>query len=207
MCSSIFAQTNFITLRQIETEMNSLNNNTNSTIFFVPDNVVAHKYSFLNLSGQALTGSALAIAFAIPPFTVAWARALGMAQSSKSLDTALGILTLASYTFGSAVGVHWVAKSQNSKLSFWGTVGYSVIGSGVGAVLLAVLASRYETIPEFGGSIAALCPIIASMIYASFISDWPQEPQKISFAENSLTQKDLFEYSKLFNIELFRVKL
>ena len=207
ICSSIIAQNNFKSLRQFEADINTLHyyESTSTVNFFVPDNVVSRKYSFINLFGQALVGSASAVVFVIPS-----AYALGNAifhNSSSSSKSALGILALSSYLFGAAVGVHWVAKFQNSKLSFWGTVGYSVIGGGVGAILATVLASQHRIIPTFGSIIVALTPIIGSMIYASFISDWPQEPQKISFVKTSLTQKDLFEYSKLFNIELFRVKL
>ena len=208
MCSSIIAQNNFKSLRQLETDINTLHyyESASTVTCFVPDNVVSHKYSFINLSGQALVGSALAVGFSILPFSVAFGSALS-GNSTETSQATLEILTISSYLFGAAVGVHWVAKSQNSKLPFWGTVGYSVIGGGVGAILATVLASQYTTIPTFGGIIVALSPVIGSMIYASFISDWPQEPQKISFVENSLTQKDLFEHSKLFNIELFRVKL
>jgi len=208
ICSSIIAQNNFKSLRQIETDTNTLHyyESTSTVTCFVPDNVVSHKYSFINLSGQALVGSALAVGLSILPFSAAIGSALS-GESTETSTTALGILTISSYLFGAAVGVHWVAKSQNSKLSFWGTVGYSVIGGGVGAILATVLASQYRRIPAFGGIIVALSPIIGSMIYASFISDWPQEPQKVSFVKNSLNQKDLFEHSKLFNIELFRIKL
>ncbi len=208
MCSSIIAQNNFKSLRQFETDTTTLhyNNSTSTIICFVPDNIVSHKYSFINLTGQALVGSALAVGFSILPSSVAFISALS-GKSTEISQATLGILTISSYLFGSAVGVHWVAKSQNSKLSFWGTVGYSAIGGGFGAILTTILASHYTTIPAFGGIIVALCPIIGSMIYASFISDWPQEPQKISFVKNNLTQNDIFEQSKLFNIELFRIKL
>ena len=59
--------------------------------------------------------------------------------SKDQVNAASAILTIAWYTFGAAVGVHWIAKSENPELSFWGTVGSSVIGAGVGLGLVSAI--------------------------------------------------------------------
>lgn len=183
-----------------------IENYKSSFNFGLPDNIAAKKHSFLNLSGQALVGSAFAVGFSVLPLAATWANIWG-SDGTPVTQTTLEIQTLSSYLFGSAVGVHLVAKSENSVLSFWKTFGYSAIGGGVGIILIAILASQYETIPGTGGLIVALCPIIGSMVYASFISDWYQESQDVTFAKTLKSHKDLFEQTKLFDIELLRIKL
>jgi hypothetical protein len=170
------------------------------------DNILSHHHSFFNLSGQALVGSALAFGFAILPLS---AGALN-AWSGKSTDasqTAFGILALSSYLFGATVGVHWIAKSENPNLSFWATAGYSAIGGGVGIIVASVLAANYTTVPTVGVIIIALTPIIGSMIYASFISDWPNENQESTFSKINFSHKDLIEQTNIINLELLRIKL
>jgi hypothetical protein len=206
LCSNILAQNCYKPIGHLMFEIKYFDKSSNSHIvLFESDKTVSQKHSFLNLSGQAFVGSAFAVGFSILPLAAAWANAWGSDGTTAS-QTALGILTISSYLFGSAVGVHLVAKSENSELSLWKTFGYSAIGGGVGAILVAILASQYETIPGAGGVIVALCPIIGSMVYTSFISDWPQDNQKVSFAKTSLSHKDFIDQTKLFNIELLRIK-
>jgi len=207
LCSIVPAQNSCKPIGYLNAEIKYFDKNNNSNIvLFGTDKIVTQKHSFLNLSGQAIVGSAFAVGFSILPLAATWANAWGSDGTPVS-QTALGILTISSYLFGSAVGVHLVAKSENGELSLWKTFGYSAIGGGVGVVLVAILASQYETIPGAGGVIVALCPVIGSMVYASFISDWPQDNQKVSFAKTTLSHKDFIEQTKLFNLELFRIKL
>jgi hypothetical protein len=206
-CSIVPAQNICRPIGYLKAEIKYFDKNNNShIILFETDKTVTHKHSFLNLSGQAIVGSTFAVGFSILPLTAAWANAWG-SDGTPASQTALGILTVSSYLFGSAVGVHLVAKSENPELSLWKTFGYSAIGGGVGVVLVAIFASQYETIPGAGDVIVALCPIIGSMVYASFISDWPQEYQEVSFAKTSILHKDIIDQTKLFNIELLRIKL
>ena len=170
------------------------------------DNILTEHHSFLNLSGQALVGSTLAMGFSILPLGAGVADALSR-NSTKGSQTALGILAISSYLFGAAVGVYWIASYENPNLSFWGTVGYSAIGGSVGVVLVSILATNYTTIPTIGAIIVALTPLIGSMVYASFISDWPVKIQSNSFYKNSLSHKDLVEQSQIINIELLKIKL
>ncbi len=210
ICSLNFAQNNFKPVCRLATDIKySDNYNETHIIYFHPEEIVRKNYSFLNLSGQAILGSAFAVGFSILPLTAGLANSMGSDGTPTSravLGVTLGIITLSSYMFGSAVGVHLVAKSQNPALSFWGTVGYSAIGFGAGIALLAILASQYETIP-CGGGIVLFFPIISSMVYASFISDWPKENENISFSKFNLSHKDIIERTKLLNLELFRIKL
>ena len=207
LCSSILAQNSCKPISHLLAEIKYLDKINNcQIILFETDKPVSKKYSFLNLSGQAIVGSVFAVGFSILPLAASWANA-GGSDGTPVSQTALGILTVSSYIFGSAIGVRLIAKSKNSELSFWGTVGYSAIGGGVGVILLSILASQYKTIPGADGVIVALCPIIGSMVYASFISDWPQENQEVSFTKTSISHKDIIEQTKLFNMELLRIKL
>jgi len=164
------------------------------------DSLVTQKHSVENTCGQALVGSLCAAGFAVLPFS-AVSSGLG---SKDQVNAASAILTIAWYTFGAAVGVHWIAKSENPELSFWGTVGSSIIGAGVGFGFVSAVSSAFTDPPYFSAVIAALCPIISSMIYASFISEWPSDSQNIALQKNILAHKDLIEKSKLFDAELFR---
>lgn len=163
-----------------------------------------HNHSFLNLSGQAVVGSLLAAGFSIIPFGLAAGDAWNRADDEYN-ETILGIIFISSYLFGAAVGVHWVAKAENPDLSLWKTFGYSAIGGGFSTVLIAILAEKYTTLPSEGIVIAFLSPILSSMIYASFISDWPSEKHAISLQNKCLSQKDLIEQSQLFDLELIRI--
>jgi hypothetical protein len=127
--------------------------------------------------------------------------------SNEQVSTASAILTLSFYVFGASVGVYWFAQSENPELSFWGTVGFSFIGAAVGSGLVAILASGNDSPPTAGVVLAALFPIISSMIYTSSIANWPTENQSIPLPKNSLSHKDLIQYSKIFDVELLRIKL
>lgn len=207
VCSNIFAQDSYQSIGHLKSEINYFCKIDNSRIvLFESDKTISQKHSILNLSGQALVGSTFAVGFSILPLAAMWANAWG-SDGTPASQTAIGILTLSSYLFGSAVGVHLVAKSENPELSLWKTFGYSAIGGGTGIILLSILASQYETIPGAGDVIVALCPIIGSMVYTSFIADWPQDYQKVSFIKTNLSHKDIIEQTKLFDIELLRIKL
>lgn len=169
------------------------------------DNLSSRHHTFLNLSGQFLAGSSLAIGFSILPVSAGFADAWS-GKSTNVSQTAWGILIISSYLFGAAVGVHWIASYENPNLSFWGTVGYSAIGGGVGSIILSILAVNYKTIPPFGAVVVALTPVIGSMVYASFISDWPDESKEMSFDKIIGSHKDLIEQTKIFDIELLKIE-
>ena len=170
------------------------------------DKISPQHYSFLNLSGQVLLGSTLAVGFSLLPLSAGFADALS-GKSTTTSQTALGILAISSYLFGATVGVHWIASYENPNLSFWGTAGYSAIGGGVGTIIVSILAANYTTVPTIVVIIVALTPIIGSMIYASLISDWPNENQEMSFHKINFSHKDLVEQTTIVKLELLRIKL
>lgn len=165
------------------------------------DSDLIKSYSIENIFGQALVGSLCAATFAAFPFSATSSK-LG---SRDQLNSASAILTIAWYTFGAAVGVHWIAKSENPELSFWGTFGSSVIGACLGTGFIYLLSDGIKSPPHFSVVIAAVSPIISSMIYASFISDWPNENRDLSLQKDILAHKDLINHSKIFDLELLRI--
>ena len=204
---SIFSQITSGQSVQLTAEMKSYHTSFHNRFTVVQtDNVSSQHHSFFNLSGQALVGSALAVGFSFLPLSAGFADAWS-GESNTASQTALGILAISSYLFGAAVGVHWIASYENPNLSFWRTAGYSAIGGGVGTIIVSILAANYTTVPTIGVIIVALTPIIGSMIYASFISEWPNESQEISFNKINFSHKDLIEQTNIINLELLRIKL
>ncbi len=175
--------------------------NYNQKNFVRSDSVSSHNYSFGNVCGQAIVGSLCAAVFVVLPFS-AVSSGLG---SKDQVNSASAILTITWYTFGAAVGVHWIAKSENPELSFWGTFGTSVIGACLGTGFIYLLSDGIKSPPHFSVVIAALSPIISSMIYASFISEWPSENQNITLQKDNLAHKDLINHSKILDLELLRI--
>lgn len=205
--ASIFAQNESNQLAQFKIRMKS--NDTyayNRFTIVQQDKISSQHYSLLNLTGQALVGSTLAVGFSILPLSAGFANAWS-GKSTDASQSALGILAISSYLFGAAVGVHWIASYENPNLSFWGTAGYSAIGGGCGALIAAILAANYTTVPAPGVIVVLLTPVIGSMIYASFVADWPNESKQVSFHKISFSHKDLIELAKVINLELLRINL
>ncbi|HKI77680.1 MAG TPA: hypothetical protein VKA26_03985 [Ignavibacteriaceae bacterium] len=205
--SCTFAQNELSLVIQQKSEIQtSYQHNYNWIANTKPDETSSHHYSFLNLSGQAVVGSALAVAFALPPLTAEFAASWG-SRTTTFTRTALGILSISSYIFGAGVGVHWVAKGENPTLSFWKTIGASTAGGGAGILFASVLAVYNTKISDVVVTIILLTPVIGSMIYASIISDWPEDNQAMFFYKNCVAQKDLVQQTNLFNLELLKIKL
>ena len=205
--TSILAQTNPLSFNLLKNEMIFANNmDYNYNKLLLSDSSVRHNYTVLNLAGQAVVGSALAVGFSILPlyadFVNSWS-----GHSSDVSDVSFAVLCISSYLFGAATGVYSIAKYQNPKLSYWRTVEFSAIGGGAGAIIAAVLASKYTTLPGAGGTIIFLCPIISSMLYASLISDWPQQNTNLSYSRKIFTLSDLYNSTNIFNIELIHLNL
>lgn len=205
--ASILPQSESNQLAEVKAKMKSdsfsaLNNFTVVQI----DNISSQHHSILNLAGQALVGSSLAVGFSILPLSSAFGDALS-GNATVASQTALGVLAISTYLFGAAVGVHWIASYENPNLSFWGTFGYSAIGGGVGTIIASVLAANYTTVPTAGVIFVALTPIMGAMTYASFISEWPGENQETSFNKAYDSHKDLIEHSNIVNLELLRIEL
>jgi hypothetical protein len=192
---------------QLKDELHRFNENDKDKIIlfeFSKDN--SQRHSIINLMGQGVVGSGFAFLSLIPPFAAAWANAWS-SNISPTLQTTLFIVAVSSYIFSSSLGVYLVAKYENSNLSLLPTFGYSAIGGGFSLILLAILSTQYTTIPEFGGWVAALSPVIGSMVYASLVADWPIENNSITFRKSNLSHKEFYEQTKLFDIELLRINL
>ncbi|MDR3626259.1 MAG: hypothetical protein P4L45_05475 [Ignavibacteriaceae bacterium] len=205
--TSILAQTNHLSFSLLKNETIFANNTgDNYNKLLLSDNSSHHNYSIINLTGQAVVGSALAVGFSILPlyadFVNSWS-----GHSSDVSQTSFAVLVISSYLFGAATGVYSIAKSQNSKLSYWGTVGYSAIGGGASIIIASALSLKYKTLPGAGGVIIFLCPIISSMLYASLISDWPQQNTNLSYSKKIFTLNDLYNSTNIFNIELIHLNL
>ncbi|MBL1211750.1 MAG: hypothetical protein HND52_00210 [Ignavibacteriae bacterium] len=170
-----------------------------------PLSIPPENHSFINLGGQFLVGSTLSFAFFIPSVVIGWASAWN--RSTDLEEAAVGILMISSYLFGATVGVHWIAKVENSNLSFWGTAAYSAIGGGASALLIAIASTKYTRIPSVVIIIAASLPVIGAMFYSSFISDWSDQRSEESSIQKDLTHFDLIERTKLFNINLLHIRL
>lgn len=164
------------------------------------DVIPFNKHSFSNLGAQALIGSLCAFSFAALPLSSMSSKIGGKDQPNSTA----AIITIASYAFGAAIGVHWIAKFENPENSFWGTAASSVIGAGIGSGLLFIQSSSDN---YFAGLLALLSPIISSMIYASFIAEWSSESQNIALQKKIIAHKDLINQSKIINLELLRIKL
>lgn len=166
------------------------------------------KHSTINLSLQVIVGEGLGIVLAIIPLSISFGSAWN-GSNSKVVSDVFGALSIPTYIIGVAAGVHWIARVENPKHSFWKTVGYSAIGGAAGVVLAAILASKYETIPP-AGAVTLLFPLISSIIYSTSIADWPYDNninynERFSPKKNFYSHKDLIESSKLFNISLVTI--
>lgn len=169
------------------------------------DIISSQHYSILNLAGQALFGSSLAVGFSVLPLSSAIGDALS-GNATVASQTALGVLAISTYLFGAAVGVHWIASYENPNLSFWRTFGYSAIGGVVGTIIASVLAANYTTVPTAGVIIVALTPIMGVMTYASFVSEWPGVNQATTLNQVYDSHIDLIEHSNIVNLELLRIR-
>ncbi len=202
---NIFSQNSLHSFGNIENKIvysDALYNKFSSP--FKLGNKVYDNYSLTNLVFQPVVGSGFAFIFTIPPFV----GLLNDAWNSESAisHTVWGILTISAYCLGAGTGVYLVAHIENKNLTFWKTVEYSVFGGAVGAITAAVLASQYSSIPNAGAIFIAFSPVIGAMFYTSFVADWPYQNQDLSFNNKMLSHKDLINYSKVFDIELLRIR-
>ncbi len=196
-CANINAQNIDINLQTNHNLFSSYSHgNIDDTTYQFVD-IPFNKHSFSNIGAQALVGSLCAFGFAALPFSSISSNS----GSKEQPNSAAVIVTLASYAFGAAIGVHWIAQFENPQNSFWGTAASSIIGVGIGTGLLFIQSSD----SYFIGLIAVLSPIIGSIIYTSFIAEWPNKTQNISLYQKYFSHKDLVEQSKFFNAELFRL--
>jgi len=162
------------------------------------------RHSYLNITWQLVVGSATAAGCSIIPWSIGFAEAWS-GNSSPHSQTLWGVLTLVSYTFGAGLGVYWVSHVENPAQTLWGTIGYAAIGSSTAILTVALLSAKYTTIPGPITILAVLCPVISSILYGSFVADWPQSFNSASYKQIDFAHNELFESEKLFDMQLIRI--
>jgi len=210
ICSAAYAQLSFNGSDQFERELIQSINLQDSSNSLLIKNTLPHKHSFGNSVGQYFTGTVLSVIFPLPSLLAAFTEAM-KTHGKSSGEEGLLALSLAAYLFGAGTGVYWVAHAQNRDLSYWGTIACAAAGGAVGTGLIGILATQYRTIPTWQAIIVFTTPVMGSMIYAGYFSDWPEESTLTSeilhIQKNILSHKDFIEQEKLFNIELLQIRL
>jgi len=158
---------------------------------------IQHRYSTLNLFGQTVAGYAAAVGFSALPYYLA-----GENNPGSDYKTGLIIFSVLTYLTGSATGVYFVSNIENPKISFLETLGYSALGGLLGFVTASATFNQRDPSP-FGIILFFAAPTISSMIYSSFVADWPEN--RVGIRENTKTVNDFIEKSKLFNVQLLRI--
>jgi len=115
------------------------------------------------------------------------------------------------YTLGNAIGVHFIARNNARDVSLGQSILWSTLGAASGIAIVTCTGNFWR------GNILAYTPLflpgLASIIYANFIAPKKVVKQNISqssisntnFIENKLTHKDLYNSTKLLEINLFRI--
>lgn len=171
----------------------SLNNDLNKKNY-------PRKHSTLNLFAQEIIGIGSGIGLALPSYYLSKDNRLAGSNDKETLVK----FSFLSFVIGSGIGVYLIADIENPNISFWETLGYSIIGGGTGFLILNASFDGKNISPIAIISFFIL-PTLSSMIYASYIADWGNEINT-SYNNNAVkSHKDLVERSKLFNIELGKI--
>ena len=158
------------------------------------------QHSTENIIGQAFAGILCGAGLSAIPFSSASSK---LGSREKPNESVL-IIAVACYTFGSALGVHWMAKSENPENKYWGSALSSAVGLGIGVGLVF---SGIEDPPYVTTVIAALSPLIGSIIYSTAIADWPDENPNMTLQPKILSHKDLVNSSKIVELEILKIRL
>lgn len=196
--NNVFAQKYYLDNNHHINFYNELHNYQNTKYYSTKN--ISHHYSALNLLGQNLAGYAVGVGLALPSYYLSKTNNLAGSDDKTNFI----IFSLISYIVGSATGVYCVANMENPKISYWETLGYSTVA---GAIGIAILTSTFDgdSISPIGVIITLAFPTISAMIYTSYVADWPIKKNEVGFQYKTWTHKDLIEYSKIFNMELFRM--
>ena len=207
ICFEINAQTNS-EISQISKFKLTLNQKIPSTFNYYyagTDNVRQH-HSFWNITGQVFSGAAISIVFTTP---VMW---LGIAATWKGKQTdfenaSVSAIIISSYLFSTALGVYWVAKTQNLSISLWSIAGYSLIGGAIATTTIGIISFYHQRFPGEGG-VVFLFPLISSIIYTTCIAEWPQQKAVTQyFHKTSLKHQDLINSSKIIDLPILDLSL
>ncbi len=152
-------------------------NDTSNDIQAMPGARCRHSAS--NIAAQFVGGAILGPVVAIPSlFFLAAGATLNADEERSSHDSRVGVevvcgtVALAFYTFGSAVGVHYIAKAENERNDLPTTWLYSAAGGAVAALAVVALMPYFDYVPT--ASVAVLFfPAIGAMVYTCLVADWP----------------------------------
>lgn len=174
--------------------------------------IISRRHSFWNNTKQVVYGFSLGTILALPPAIINAVNMLGegdvLNEKNYTQRTNLIVLTVTAYVVGNGVGVYAAAKGENSSLSFWGTMGYSVLGGGMGVVLASTLSTVQEPIPTVWKVIIALTPLVGAMSYTNVIADWENSPQSHSLGNvgSEYTHGNIIKRSNLFQMKVLQIE-
>jgi hypothetical protein len=173
---------------------------------------ISSRHSFWGNAKQVAFGLSLGTVLALPPAIINAVNTLGegdvLSEKNFAPQTTLIVLTVTVYVVGNGVGVYAAAKGENPSLSFWKTMGYSVLGGGTGVLLASTLSSIQEPIPTVWKVVIALTPLMGAMTYTNFIADWESSTQSRSHGNvgGEYTHSNIIERSKLFQMNLLQIE-
>jgi len=208
--SNLFAQADHKSILYLKSESKQLI----KTEQFFSDSVYSNKklnnkYSVGSLIAQGLTGSILGLGLGF--LTIGSAVAYSWRHEETTFSrVGFTLLIPTSMIFGSAIGVHFVARYENHRHSFWQTVKYSAYGAGSGVVLGLIFGSLQKSLSAGEVVLISLSPVIGSLIYSNYVTEWPETNQKdkiskITFRKLNYSFKDYYESTQLFRINILSI--
>jgi hypothetical protein len=154
----------------------------------IPDSISSdYDRSFTRIGGEFLIG-------AISGFLIYVPVVVASATRNGIRDEAIPAI-YAAYSFGAGLGVYLIAKGGNDSLSFWGTIGSSIIGGGL-SLALPFLFKEYDSILITLFSF----PVICAVIYANLIAPFPAIEKPIE--KNRADKGEEFKLSDPVNMNM-----
>ncbi len=208
--SSLFAQTNHISILYLKTESKQLiDNSVLLSDSIISKSILNKKYSVGSLIGQGLLGSVSELGLGFISAGAAFGYSFSHKETTLS-TVGFTLLIPGSMIFGSALGVHLIAKHENPKHSFWQTVKYSAYGAGGGVVLALVFGSLQQTLNAGEVIFISLTPVLGSLFYSNYVAEWPEkknnvEQKNISFGKMNYSFKDYYNSRQLFRVNILSI--
>ncbi|MCP5060843.1 MAG: hypothetical protein GY936_00050 [Ignavibacteriae bacterium] len=115
------------------------------------------------------------------------------------------------YTLGNAIGVHFIARNNDRNVTLGHTILWSTLGAASGIAIVAYTSNFWRG--NIFGYAPLFLPGLASIIYANFIAPKKVVKQNksqsrmnnINLIDNKLTHRDLYNSTKLWEVNLFRI--
>lgn len=177
-----------------------------TTVSSIQDSISKFKQvTFGTIISEILLAPAAGVLFAIP------AAGLSLAIIKPHGDMA-GLAAIPFmylwYVIGSSVGTFLIAKTRNPDVSFWGTLGFGLAGSGAAIGIFSMKNDRQLGTFELYSFLGL--PVLSEIIYVNLI-DSKEESQ--SFQHNQISQnnlsikthQDLYNCTLLYKVELFKI--